>query len=312
MHAISASTSSLLKIDFAQALLRSQGIVAGRSVSFEEPGTLAIACVSYARPVPTVKPAGQAYHGIGYRISGAVTLRTDKPRTFARGVGRTGMTAVVPAEEGSTWRSLGPHEMIHFYLAADFLNGLARALYDIDVRTVELQEAAFHHDATLARYALNFHDRLFADEALCALELNACAQLLGAHLLRCYSSLTGRRPVAQGEPMTPGQLRAVTEYIWAHLDAPLRLGDLADVAAMDQYRFARAFQASAGVSPHKYVVQARLARAQELLQSSRMPLSAIAVAVGFSSQSHMTLTFQKVLAVTPGRYRQAGRIAAEI
>ena len=69
------------------------------------------------------------------------------------------------------------------------------------MRTVELQEAAFHHDATLARYALNFHDRLFADEALCALELNACAQLLGAHLLRCYSSLTGRRPVAQGEPI---------------------------------------------------------------------------------------------------------------
>jgi AraC family transcriptional regulator len=272
-------------------------------VAFEDPGILGVACVSYCEAVPTFKPPAQAYHGIGYRVSGAQTIRTDKPRSFARRTGRSGMTAIVPAGEESAWFSEGPHEMVHFYVSAQLVGELASEIYGVDARGVELQEAAFHVDESLARYAMTFRQRMADPEPITELELNAVANLLGAHLLRRYSSLASRPVGRQDRRLSADELSRVTEYIVAHLDSTLRLAELAAVVGMNQYRFARAFQATTQESPHKHIMRLRLAHAQDLLAASGLSLGTIAATVGFSSQSHMTLAFQRNLSITPGRYR---------
>ena len=312
MKAISRSVASLRKIDFVDALLRARTVVPHSSVAFEDPGILGVACVSYGEAVPTFKPAAQAYHGIGYRVSGAQTIRTDKPRTFASRVGRSGMTAIVPAAEESSWFSEAAHEMVHFYISARLVGEVASEIYGVDERGVELQEAAFHVDESLARYAMTFRQRMADPEPVTELELNAMANLLGAHLLRRYSNLASRPQARPDRKLSGGELSRVTEYIVAHLDSTLRLTELAAVVGMNQYRFARAFQATTADSPHKYIMRLRVARAQDLLADSRLSLGAIAATVGFSSQSHMTLAFQRNLAITPGRYRHeaAGRSIA--
>ena len=303
MKVVSDSVGCLRKIDFVDALLRATGVVAENSVTFEDPGAVGVACVSYRGPVHTFKPPNQAYHGIGYRVSGARTLRIDKPRSFARGTGRSGMTAIVPASEESAWLSEGPHEMVHFYLSSRLVSNLAAEIYGVDGNGVEIQEAAFHMDESLARYAMIFRDRLHDPEPVTELELNAVANLLGAHLLRRYSNLACRPLSRVDRTLSTSELRAVTDYMLAHLDSALRLSELAAVNGMNQYRFARAFQAATGDSPHRYLMKLRIARAQDLLAASNLSLSTIATTVGFSSQSHMTLAFQRNLSITPGRYR---------
>jgi AraC family transcriptional regulator len=312
MKVVSQSVGCLRKIDFVDALLRSKGVTAENSVTFEDPGAVGVACVSYVGPVHTFKPPNQIYHGIGYRVSGAQTVRIDKPRSFPRGTGRSGMTAIVPASEESAWLSKGPHEMVHFYLSSRLVGDLAAEIYGVDGNHVEIQEAAFHIDESLARYAMIFRERLHDPEPVTELELNAVAHLLGAHLLRRYSNLARRPPSRIDRKLSTAELRTVTDYILAHLDSALRLLELAAVIGMNQYRFARAFQAATGDTPHRYLMKLRIARAQDLLAASDLSLSTIAATVGFSSQSHMTLAFQRNLSVTPGRYRsESGNVVRE-
>jgi AraC family transcriptional regulator len=303
MKVVSQSVGCLRKIDFVDALLRSSGVVAQNSATFEEPGALGVACVSYAGPVSTFKPPHQAYHGIGYRICGAQTIRVDKPNSFLHRTGRSGMTAIVPASEESAWLSVGPHEMVHFYLSSRLVEELAAEVYGVDGSRVEIQEAGFHLDESIARYAMAFRERLLDPDPPLELELNAMANLLGVHLLRRYSNLARRAEARMDQKLSPVELRSVIDFMLSHLDSALKLSDLADVIGMNQYRFARAFQASTGDSPHRHLMKLRVAHAQDLLASSKLSLSAIAAMVGFSSQSHMTLAFQRTLSITPGRYR---------
>jgi transcriptional regulator GlxA family with amidase domain len=79
------------------------------------------------------------------------------------------------------------------------------------------------------------------------------------------------------------------------------------VAGLSVCHFARMFKQTVGVSPHCYVLQCRVKRTQELLADTDMPLSEIAIAVGFSDQSHYTRWFREIVGITPGNYRWSMR-----
>jgi AraC-like DNA-binding protein len=71
--------------------------------------------------------------------------------------------------------------------------------------------------------------------------------------------------------------------------------------------FARGFKQSAGVTPHHYLTQKRVERAQDMLAHTDLSLSEIALAVGFSDQSHMTRQFRQIVGITPGQFRWSQR-----
>ncbi|WP_422394017.1 helix-turn-helix transcriptional regulator [Pontivivens ytuae] len=73
--------------------------------------------------------------------------------------------------------------------------------------------------------------------------------------------------------------------------------------------FRRTFRSSTGYSPYAFVISRRLDRAQELLHEPERSIAEVAMMTGFSSQSHMTDTFRRVLDITPAEYRR--RIVVE-
>jgi AraC family transcriptional regulator len=73
------------------------------------------------------------------------------------------------------------------------------------------------------------------------------------------------------------------------------------------HHFARAFKTSLGVPPHQFVLQRRLSLARELLTSTDRPIADIAIAAGFSDQSHLARTFRKSFAVSPTAFRRSQR-----
>jgi transcriptional regulator GlxA family with amidase domain len=93
----------------------------------------------------------------------------------------------------------------------------------------------------------------------------------------------------------------------AHLGVSSDLATLAGVAGVSIHHFARGFKQSAGVTPHHYLTQKRVERAQDLLAHTDLSLSEIALAVGFSDQSHLARHFRQMLGVTPGQFRWAQR-----
>jgi AraC-like DNA-binding protein len=107
--------------------------------------------------------------------------------------------------------------------------------------------------------------------------------------------------------LPPGVLRRVRAHIGANLEASIDLADLAAVANLSRCHFARAFKQSVGATPHDYLVQCRLERAQELLADTEMPLAEIALATGFSDQSHFSRRFREHLLSSPSAFRRARR-----
>lgn len=117
------------------------------------------------------------------------------------------------------------------------------------------------------------------------------------------------RPGTGGPPRHAGRLgwpllARLNEYIDAHMDQGIGLGELAGLAGMPVDTFARRFKAETGMAPYAYVLQRRVRRAQALLCESGMPISAMALELGFSSQSHFTSTFRRLTGATPHAYRR--------
>ncbi|SPP96981.1 helix-turn-helix domain-containing protein [Bradyrhizobium vignae] len=83
----------------------------------------------------------------------------------------------------------------------------------------------------------------------------------------------------------------VLDYVEANLESELSLDQMASIACLSRYHFARAFKKAVGQSPHRYVSARRLDRAKALLMAGDRPLVEIALALGFSSQANFTRAF---------------------
>jgi AraC-like DNA-binding protein len=99
------------------------------------------------------------------------------------------------------------------------------------------------------------------------------------------------------------RLRRVTDYIREHLDQDLTLARLGAVVCMSPYHFARLFQRSTGLPPHRFVVRARIGHASTLLAARELSIARIARVVGFRTPSHFSTVFRRLMGVTPRAYR---------
>ena len=110
-----------------------------------------------------------------------------------------------------------------------------------------------------------------------------------------------RLPGALGGP-TFGRVRA---YIEANLGQHMSLDDLAAVAHVSRFHFARQFRLRTGESPMGYVLRARIERAKEMLRSRSTTVSDAAAALGFADQSHFTRTFHRIVGVAPREFMRS-------
>lgn len=122
------------------------------------------------------------------------------------------------------------------------------------------------------------------------------------HILDLY----GERPTDAkytGRPLRPETEHRILEYLHSDEGVAVSLSSLADIAAMTPDEFGRAFALSFHTTPHHYVMNRRLEKAQRLLTSTTMSIAAIGAATGFSNSSHFATTFKRHIGTTPSRYR---------
>ncbi|MDH6454979.1 MULTISPECIES: helix-turn-helix domain-containing protein [unclassified Streptomyces] len=99
---------------------------------------------------------------------------------------------------------------------------------------------------------------------------------------------------------------------WAleRLDEPLTLGDLAAHARMSLRTFARRFNEEVGLSPGRWLIQQRVARARHLLESSDLSVDQIAGRVGFATGASLRQHLHAAIGVSPQVYRRTFQTAA--
>ncbi len=107
-------------------------------------------------------------------------------------------------------------------------------------------------------------------------------------------------------PPSGREARRVVEAIrFVESDAarPVQLQDLAAIAGMSKYHFLRVFRRLTGVTPHQYLISARMRRAALGLASSRRPVLDVALDAGFGDLSTFNKRFRATFGLTPTQYR---------
>jgi len=156
-------------------------------------------------------------------------------------------------------------------------------------------------------------ERRLADKMMCPtaagrMLVETSSLLLAARLAHTHSETELiRRPISSRNRLHDGRLRRVLAYIEEHLAEDITVADLANVACLSIFHFTRAFAATMGVPPHRYVSQRRLESAKVMIATGRASLSEIALDCQFSSESSFTRAFRRAIGMTPAAYRRTLR-----
>jgi AraC-like DNA-binding protein len=103
--------------------------------------------------------------------------------------------------------------------------------------------------------------------------------------------------------LSPAMKHRVCDFIESHLSEKISLDALSAMAGLSPHHFARAFQQSVGMPPHRYLLRRRLEHVEQMLRDTQLPLSHIALAVGFSDQSHLNRHFRRFTGMSPSLAR---------
>lgn len=237
-----------------------------------------------------------------YHTGGApiIDVRHDHGR---RERSRPGLLTLVPAGTTVDWFIGGDVHSYSLHLGADVFAAVSDDAVSLDA-TMRFQCGLI--DPLLSASITALADELARPAQRGSLYADAIADVVGMHLLRLPASTALPIVPARGGLSRP-QLRRALEQLDDAIEDGIGLHALAREAGLSRTYFAEAFQRATGVSPHRYLTQRRVARAQTLLQHSALPLTEIALQCGFCNQAHFSLTFRQVTGTTPGRYRNDSR-----
>jgi len=111
-------------------------------------------------------------------------------------------------------------------------------------------------------------------------------------------------PADRTETKTRQWMKEIIRYLDLNLDQPISLRLLARQALVTEEHFSRSFKRMTGLTLPQYLNMKRIAKAQELLSSSGLPIEQIARKVGFQHPAHFHRMFKRITGMTAGTYRK--------
>jgi AraC family transcriptional regulator len=213
---------------------------------------------------------------------------------------------LTPGEATTSWQHAGHPEILQVYLRQSMYESAVSEIYGCDTSAAELVPRFAILDPLLEQLAIAITNALRDGTADDGLYIDAIAHMMAAHLARAHSSRSRPVRVGPAKPISGWKMRRLVEFIEENLEGDLSLHAMAEEVDISPLYLARAFKAALGQSPHRYVLTRRIERARELLRNTTMPVVDVAMASGFSSQSHLSHWFLRHVGISPAAYRRSG------
>jgi AraC family transcriptional regulator len=153
----------------------------------------------------------------------------------------------------------------------------------------------------LARLIDDAFEALESDREVARTSLRRASALLKAD----QDARMAHRRSPQRDFLAPWQVRKTLAYVESQLGDPIALAKLAEIARLSVSHFSRAFRGSFGDSPHRYIMNRRVGRAQDEMLTTSEPLCQIALSCGFADQAHLCRVFMRAVGCSPHQWRRA-------
>lgn len=207
-----------------------------------------------------------------------------------------GGTTLTPAGQPRHWCWDHRVDVLQLQLQPQLIAQIAAAS-EIDMSRIELVNRFGIYDSQLELIGKSLLTEMQSNGLAGQLYVESLVNLLVIHLLRQHSAFAPLQPTSQ---FSPSRLKQVIDYIHDNLARNLSLTDLASIANLSPSRFAYLFRRETGLSPHQYLIHARIERATHMLRAGgEISIGEIAHRVGFTDQSHFTRHFKRIVGVTP-------------
>jgi AraC family transcriptional regulator len=193
-----------------------------------------------------------------------------------------------------------PFEVIHFNIPRATLNAFTEDAELPNVGRLHCPEG--QPDPVLYHLAEMIRQYIVQKIELPGLFLDHYLQMLCGRIVLTYGALSLSRESHKGG-FAPWQKRRALEVLEQNLSGDLRLNRLATECGVSRSYFCRCFRITFGTSVHRFVVNKRIERAQQLLRNSKCSIAEIALEAGFSDQAAFSRTFAANLGAPPARWR---------
>ncbi len=248
----------------------------------------------------TVSYKRDSYHTLSFYIDGGhQTRRLDQAIST---IGGPNKLCLMPAESLSTWNVKKPQRFAHIYFSKNYFKELVLQDFDIDPRSIELEEKTFFTDPVLIesiKRLLSQHTS-YPEDTLMTQE---SVRSIITSLAQSHSTRPAHQNNYRGR-LNKSQLRLIDEFIASHLHQVISVDQLAELIHLSPFHLMRVFKKTMGISLHQKVMKMRVIRASELLRANKSQLD-VSTCCGFTHQSHFSRCFKQFFGVTPKHYQTA-------
>lgn len=123
-------------------------------------------------------------------------------------------------------------------------------------------------------------------------------------ILKCIIHMI-LRPIEDARDVSENEIvECAKQYLWDHYNEDITLTDVAEAVSVSTFHLSHLFKKETGSPPIKYLIQCRMEKAKELLRDKKIPITQIALSVGYDSPNYFSTVFKKMEGMSPAEYRK--------
>lgn len=183
----------------------------------------------------------------------------------------------------------------------------SRFFRDIAFEVTGKSDISFHcmnNPYTLKLLSLihNFEEEMRHYKNIIPLMLDSISTQIIIEVLRETGNESGNRK--RNFPIGQNYVNLAKEFIMSFYNANIKVEDICEHIHLSPYYFIRMFKECTGQSPHEFLLEIRVKKAEEMLRKGTYSIEEVARLCGFANTSHFSSHFKKARGLPPSQYKR--------